>query len=101
MPTARPDAEELRSELRDLIVRRLRIGLGAFLAGVVLFVVADHSLMTATPRWADRLNAVLIGLAAIGLWFSRRPLFRARGAIWAAHRRGHLRDARAGGHLDR
>jgi two-component system sensor kinase FixL len=77
MPTAPPDAEELRGELSDLIVRRLRIGLGAFLAGVVLFVVADHSLMTATPRWADRLNVVLIGLAAIGLWFSRRPLFRA------------------------
>jgi two-component system sensor kinase FixL len=78
MPTAPPDAEELRRELSDLIVRRLRLGLGAFLAGVVLFVVADHSLMTATPRWADGLNAVLIGLAAIGLWFSRRVLFRAR-----------------------
>jgi two-component system, LuxR family, sensor kinase FixL len=78
MPTAPPDAEELRSELSDLIVRRLRLGLGAFLAGVVLFVVADHSLMIATPRWADGLNGVLIGLAAIGLWFSRHPLFRAR-----------------------
>ncbi len=70
-------AEELRRELSDLIVRRLRIGLRAFLAGVVLFVVADHSLMAATPRWADMLNVVLIALAAIALGFSRRPAFRA------------------------
>jgi C4-dicarboxylate-specific signal transduction histidine kinase len=73
-----PDtAEELRSELSNLIVRRLRIGLRAFLAGVVLFVVADHSLMTDTPRWADGLNAVLIALAAIFLALSGRPTFRA------------------------
>jgi two-component system, LuxR family, sensor kinase FixL len=73
-----PDtAEELRSELSNLIVRRLRIGLRAFLAGVVLFVVADHSLMAVTPRWADGLNAVLIALAAIALAFSGRPAFRA------------------------
>src|SRR5262245_65098999 len=72
----RDTAAELRSELSDLSVRRLRLGLRAFLAGVVLFVVADHSLMTVTPRWADWLNAVLIGLAAITLWFSRRPAFR-------------------------
>jgi two-component system sensor kinase FixL len=78
MAVVLPDtAEELRSELSDLIVRRLRLGLRAFLAGVVLFVVADHALMTVTPRWADGLNAVLIGLAAITLWFSRRPAFRA------------------------
>src|SRR5262249_61397019 len=77
MAVVRPDpAEELRNELSDLIVRRLRLGLRAFLAGVVLFVAADHSLMTVTPRWADWLNAVLIGLAAIALWFSRRPAFR-------------------------
>ena len=53
MAVVLPDtAEELRSELSDLIVRRLRIGLRAFFAGVVLFVVADHSLMAVTPRAA-------------------------------------------------
>jgi len=78
MSVVLPDtAEELRSELSALIVRRLRLGVRAFLAGVALFVVADHSLMAATPRWADVLNAVLIGLAAMILWFSRRPVFRA------------------------
>src|SRR5262245_17130571 len=78
MAVVLPDpAEELRNELSDLIVRRLRIGLRAFLAGVVLFVVADHSLMTVTPRWADVLNAILIGFAAFALWVSRRPGFRA------------------------
>src|SRR5215813_15626066 len=59
MAVVLPDtAEELRSELSDLIVRRLRIGLRAFLAGVVLFVVADHALMAVTPRWADVLNEI-------------------------------------------
>jgi hypothetical protein len=76
MAVVLPDtAEELRSELSDLIVRRLRIGLRAFLAGVVLFVVADHSLMAVTPRWADVLNAVLITFAALALGFSGRPAF--------------------------
>src|SRR5262245_55652197 len=73
-----PDtAEELRSELTALIVRRLRLGVRALLAGVVLFVIADHSLLAVVPRWADVLNAILIGLAAIILWFSSRPVFRA------------------------
>src|SRR4029453_5087279 len=76
-------AEELRSELSNLIVRRLRIGLRAFLAGVVLFVVADHSLMTVTPGWADGLNAVLIALAGIALAFSGRPAFRAHAVPFA------------------
>ena len=84
MAVVLPDtAEELRSELSDLIVRRLRLGLRAFLAGVVLFVVADHSLMTVTPRWADVLNAVLIGFAALALGFSSRPAFRAHAVPFA------------------
>ena len=84
MAVVLPDtAEELRSELSDLIVRRLRIGLRAFLAGVVLFVVADHSLMAVTPRWADVLNAVLIGFAALALGFSSRPAFRAHAVPFA------------------
>src|SRR5262245_63971316 len=78
MSVVLPDtAEELRGELTALIVRRLRLGVRAFLAGVVLFVIADHSLMAAVPRWADVLNVILIGLAAIILWFSNRPVFRA------------------------
>jgi PAS domain S-box-containing protein len=72
--TAPAAAEAIRSELSDLIVRRLRLGLGAFLASVVLFVVADHWLMAATPRWADWLNAALIALTAAGMWLSRRPI---------------------------
>ena len=84
MAVVLPDtAEDLRSELSDLIVRRLRIGLRAFLAGVVLFVVADHSLMAVTPRWADVLNAVLIGFAALALGFSSRPAFRAHAVPFA------------------
>jgi hypothetical protein len=93
-------AEELRSELSNLIVRRLRIGLRAFLAGVVLFVVADHSLMTVTPRWADVLNAVLIALAAIFLALSGRPVFRTHAAIRPVDRRDDLLVARACRHLD-
>jgi PAS domain S-box-containing protein len=78
MRTVAPDtSEELRSVLRDLIVLRLRLGLGVILAGVGLFVAADHLLMPVTPRWADGLNASLIGLAALALWFSYRPPFRA------------------------
>jgi PAS domain S-box-containing protein len=70
-------AEEVRSELSDLIVRRLRTGIGAFLASVGLFVIADHWLMAATPRWADWLNASLIALSVTGVWLSRRPSFHA------------------------
>src|SRR6516164_979533 len=84
MAVVLPDtAEELRSELSDLIVRRLRIGLRAFLAGVVLFVVADHSLMAVTPRWADVLNAFLIAFAALALGFSSRPAFRVHAVPFA------------------
>src|SRR5262249_30685881 len=84
MAVVLPDpAEELRSELSDLIVRRLRIGLRAFLAGVVLFVVADHSLLAATPRWADVLNAVLIVFATVALGLSGRPVFRAHAVLFA------------------
>jgi PAS domain S-box-containing protein len=76
-PVSPDTSEELRSVLRDLIVLRLRLGLGAILAGVGLFVAADHLLMPVTPPWADGLNAILIGLAALALWFSYRPPFRA------------------------
>src|SRR5262249_30107962 len=78
MAVVLPDtAEGLRRELTDLIVRRLRLGLRAFLAGGVLVVVAAHALVAGTPPSADGLNAVWIGLAAVALWFSRRPAFRA------------------------
>ena len=102
MAVVLPDtAEELRRELSDLIVRRLRIGIRAFLAGVLLFVVADHSLMTVTPRWADGLNAILIALAAITLAFSGRPAFRAHAVLFALLTVAVICGTRAlAGHLD-
>jgi PAS domain S-box-containing protein len=50
---------------------------------VVLFVVADHSLMAVPPRWADVLNAILIAFAALALGFSSRPAFRAHAVPFA------------------
>jgi PAS domain S-box-containing protein len=72
------ESAELHDELNRLIVRRLRIGLGAVLAGVLLFVIANHVFIEDAPRWSDGLNAVAAALVAAAFWLLDRPSIQAR-----------------------
>ena len=71
-------ATALRAQLNAAILRPLRIGLVALLAGVVIGLIVDHALMPARPRWADVSDTFAIGLIALAFWLSGRPAVRAR-----------------------
>ena len=70
--------EQPRAELNELIVRRVRIGLGAIIIGVLVSMAADHAMMLARPRRADVADTIGIGLAVLAFWLLRRPEMRRR-----------------------
>jgi PAS domain S-box-containing protein len=72
------DKEQLGAELARLVVRRIRIGLGAIAAGVLVSMIGDHVLMPARPRWADEVDTFAIGLVGTAFWLLSRPRTRAR-----------------------
>ena len=65
-------ARQLRDELNQLIVERVRLGLGVILAGILFSLLADHALMPARPRWADGMDTTAMLLAVVGFWVLRR-----------------------------
>ena len=72
------DTAQLGSERAALVVRRIRIGLGAVAAGVLISIISDHTLMPPRPRWADGMDLLALGLVGIALGLLRRPSIRAR-----------------------
>ena len=78
MALASGDREQLGAELAALVVRRIRIGLGAVAAGVLVSMIGDHALMSARPLWADAIDTLAIGLVGIAFWLLGRPPIRAR-----------------------
>jgi hypothetical protein len=73
-----PTAVQRREGLNALVVRRVRVGLGAILAGIIIAVIADHALMAERPLWADQIDALAIGLVGAALWMLGRPAVRRR-----------------------
>src|SRR5215475_12179422 len=71
-------AAALRAQLNAAVLRPLRIGLVALLAGIVIGLIVDHARMPARPRWADAVDTFGIGLIALAFWLSGRPAVRAR-----------------------
>ena len=72
-----PELADMVAERNLLIVRRVRIGLGAVLVGVMTSVIGDHASMT-RPAWADAMDGIAFGLVLIGFWSFSRPAIRAR-----------------------
>ena len=70
--------DQLTAELKQLIVRRVRIGLSIIVAGVVLFAIADHLLMADAPRWTDGVNVLAAGLVATAFWLLGHPAIQNR-----------------------
>jgi PAS domain S-box-containing protein len=64
-------AQQQRDELNQLIVERVRLGLGVILAGVLFSLLADHALMRARPLWADIVDTIAMLLVMIGFWVLR------------------------------
>src|SRR5512145_1261877 len=69
-------AQQLRDEQNELIVERVRLGLGLIVAGVLFSLLIDHAVMSGRPRWAYLMDTTAIVLAAVGFWALRRPAVR-------------------------
>src|SRR4029450_11900131 len=70
LPAQQSPAVAPHNESNALIVRRVRVGLGVILAGIVLSVLGDHALMSERPLWADLMDGFAIALVAVGFWVS-------------------------------
>jgi hypothetical protein len=77
-PAQQNSADEPSNESNELIARRLRVGLGVILAGIVLSMLGDHALMSDRPRWADLMDSFAIVLVAAGFWASGGSVIRRR-----------------------
>jgi PAS domain S-box-containing protein len=69
-------AQQLHDEQNELIVERVRFGLGLIVAGVLFSLLIDHAVMSGRPHWAYLIDTTAMLLAAVGFWALRRPAVR-------------------------
>jgi PAS domain S-box-containing protein len=82
-PPGEPALNSVDTALRALIIRRIRIGLAAILAGCIVSLAGDHLLMPARPLWADGMDLLAMGLVGVAFWLLRYPAVQARPVAFA------------------
>ena len=98
---ATSDAPPL-DEIHELILRRVRIGLGIILAGVLISMISNPFLAPARPAWAYRMDMLGMALVALAFLLLTRPAIRRHPVPFApAGRRADVRHTRGIGHLVR
>jgi PAS domain S-box-containing protein len=73
---AHDPAQRPHQPVEDLIVRRVRIGLGVIVAGILISMISEHFLMHARPAWAYGMDTLGMVFAGLALWLLTRPAIR-------------------------